>query len=71
MRSNWRRKAFCPLPSLVDLDIQTKDFDAAFQRVRNQLQKTPEAPVAHFLEGKVYAAQGKWDDAETALLKSA
>ena len=63
-------ESLLPVARLVDLDIQTKDFNAAFQRVRNQLQKTPEAPVAHFLEGKVYAAQGKWDDAETALLKT-
>ena len=28
------------------------------------------AGSSHFLEGKVYAAQGKWDDAEAALLKA-
>ena len=59
-----------PMAQLVDLDIQSKDFEAALQRVHGQLQKTPESPSAHFLEGKVYAAQGKWSDAEAALLKA-
>ena len=35
-----------------------------------QLRKTPRSPAAHFLEGKVYAAQGQWDRAEAALLKT-
>ena len=59
-----------PVAQLVDLDIQGKDFDAAFQRIQERLQKTPESPGARFLEGKVYAAQGKWDNAEVALLKA-
>ena len=59
-----------PIAQLVDLDIQNKNFEAAFQRVQEQLQKTPASPGAHFLEGKIYAAQGKWDNAEGALLKA-
>ena len=41
-----------------------------FDESKSQLQKTPESAGAHFLEGKVYAAQGKWDNAEAALLKA-
>ena len=55
---------------LVDLDIESRDFATALQRVHAQLQKTPQSPAAHFLEGKVYAAQGQWDRAEAALLKT-
>ena len=55
---------------LVDLDIESRDFATALQRVHAELQKTPQSPAAHFLEGKVYAAQGQWDRAEAALLKT-
>ena len=55
---------------LVDLDIESRDFVSALQRVHAQLQKTPQSPAAHFLEGKVYAAQGQLDRAEAALLKT-
>jgi Flp pilus assembly protein TadD len=55
---------------LVELDIQSRNFDAALQRIRAELQKTPQSPGAHFLEGKVYAAQRQWDRAEAALLKA-
>jgi len=55
---------------LIDLDIQSKDYDTALRRVHEQLQKTPDSPDAHFFEGKVYAAQGNWDGAEAALLKA-
>ena len=55
---------------LVDLDIASKDFRAAAQRAQAQLQKTPQSPVAHFLEGKVYAAQGEWNRADSALIKA-
>jgi tetratricopeptide (TPR) repeat protein len=55
---------------LVDLDLESGDFAAALQHVHQQLRKTPRSPAAHFLEGKVYAAQGQWDRAEAALLKT-
>ena len=55
---------------LIDLDIQTRDFDAALQRVNEQMRKTPESPGAHFLAGRVYAAQGQSDRAEAALRKT-
>jgi tetratricopeptide (TPR) repeat protein len=55
---------------LVDLDVQIKDFSAATLRVRAQLEKTPESAIAHFMEGKVYAAQGDWNRAESAFIKA-
>ncbi len=59
-----------PVSQLIDLDIRNKDFDAALRRAKEQLQKTPSSSGAYFLEGKVYAAQAKWDNAEAALLKA-
>ncbi|MEI6653537.1 MAG: tetratricopeptide repeat protein [Verrucomicrobiota bacterium] len=55
---------------LVELDIHDKDFAAAHQRVGMHLQKHPGLAGAHFLEGKVCAAQRDWDRAEAAFLKS-
>ena len=55
---------------LIDLDIADGRFDSALQRVQAELQRAPQSPGAHFLEGKVYAAQGQWDRAEAALLKT-
>ena len=55
---------------LVDMEIESRSFDAALQRVQAQLQKTPQSAIPHFLEGKIYAAQGRWDRAEAALLKA-
>ena len=55
---------------LVELDIASKDFNSASQRVARQLEKAPRSADAHFLEGKIYAAQGEWDQAEAALLKT-
>jgi tetratricopeptide (TPR) repeat protein len=63
-------KSLLAASQLVDLDIQGKDYNAALRRVRDQLQVTPDSPGVYFLEGKIYAAQGKWDDAEAALLKT-
>lgn len=55
---------------LVELDIRDKDFAAAHQKVAVHLQKQPKLAGAHFLEGKIFAAQRDWDRAEAALLKS-
>ena len=55
---------------LVDLDIQSKNFDAAAQRVQAQLQKTPQSSAAYLLDGKVSAAQGEWNRAESVLVKA-
>src|SRR5439155_12475503 len=56
-----------PVDQLVDLDLLDKHFDAARQRIRRQFQKTPDSPAAHFFEGKILAAEGKWDSAEAEL----
>ena len=40
------------------------------KRVQAQLQKTPQSSVANFLDGKVYAAQGEWNRAESVLVKA-
>ena len=55
---------------LVELDLLDKHFDAARERIRRQFQKTPDSPSAHFLEGKILAAEGKWDSAEAELQKT-
>ncbi len=55
---------------LVELDLLDKHFDSARQRIRRQFQKTPDAPAAHFLEGKILIAEGKWDLAEAELQKT-
>src|SRR4029450_5564463 len=58
------------LNQLVELDLLETHFDAARQRVRRQFQKNPDAPVAHFLDGKILSAEGKWDSAETEAKKA-
>lgn len=58
------------LDRLVELDISTKDFDRAMQRVQVQFQKTSESAGLHFMEAKIHAARGTWDRAESELLKT-
>ena len=55
---------------LIDLDIQTKDFDSALRKATEETKRMPGSPGAHFLEAKVYAAQAQWDLAETSLRNS-
>ena len=55
---------------LVEMDVADKHYDAAMQRVQQQLQKTSRAPMAHFMEAKVYAAQQDWTRAEAVLQKA-
>src|SRR6266516_3771685 len=59
-----------PVDQLVDLDLLDKHFDAARQRIRHQFQKTPNLPAAHFFEGKILAAEGKWESAEAELQRT-
>ncbi len=54
---------------LIEMDIEAKDFAAALQRITPALERYPNEPALHLLEGKIYAAQQLWDRAETALLK--
>jgi tetratricopeptide (TPR) repeat protein len=58
------------LQHLVELDILSQDFNSASRRVARQSEEAPRSANAHFLEGKLHAAQGEWDRAETALLKT-
>jgi tetratricopeptide (TPR) repeat protein len=58
------------LDQLVELRIAKKDFEGAMQTIQPELQKTPAPAGAHFLEGKIYAAQGEFSRAEAALIKA-
>jgi tetratricopeptide (TPR) repeat protein len=55
---------------LVELDLLDKHFDSARQRIHRHFQKTPDLPAAHFLEGKILIAEGKWDLAAAELQKT-
>ena len=55
---------------LVELDLMSKDFDGALQRVQKQVAQTPNSAGAHFLQARVFAAQQKWDLAEASLVKT-
>ena len=59
-----------PVDQLIELDLLDKHFDAARQRVRSQFQKTPNPTIEHYFEGKILAAEGKWDLAEAELQRA-
>jgi len=62
-----------PIGQLVEMDLADKRYDAATQRVEQQLQNYPDAAGPHFLEAKIYvahAAQRDWVRAEAALQKA-
>lgn len=59
-----------PLIQLVDIDLGERDFDGAHRLVQDQLKATPNVALAHFLEGKIWATEGKWDPAEASLTKA-
>jgi tetratricopeptide (TPR) repeat protein len=58
-----------PVQELVELDILSKDFTAAFRRVQRQFSGSPDSADANFLEARIYVAQGERDRAEAAFLK--
>jgi len=58
------------IDQLVELDIAKTDFEGALQTIQPEFEKKPESAGLHFLEGKIYAAQGRWDRAEAALVKT-
>jgi tetratricopeptide (TPR) repeat protein len=61
---------FLPIVTeLASLDVQAKDFAAAMQRARKQIEHAPEAVGGHLLEAQILAAQGRWDEAEAIALK--
>ena len=59
-----------PTDQLVELDIVSKNFDGALQRVQTALQKTPKSAGLYLIESKIYTAQRAWDQAEAVLLKA-
>jgi tetratricopeptide (TPR) repeat protein len=59
-----------PIDQLIEMDLLDKHFDAARQRIRSQFQKPPDAPAAHFFEGKILIGEKKWDSAEAELQKT-
>ena len=56
------------ISQLIDLEIQTNQYEAALRRVHEQLERSADSAFAHFLEGKIYASQKMWDKAAVALL---
>lgn len=62
--------AFLTSYQLVELDLMAKDYDSASKRVARQIAQTPNAAGAHFLQARIFAAQQKWDLAETSLVKT-
>ena len=61
---------FQAVDQLVDLDLMDKQFDAAMQRISNEVQKYPQRVEPRLLTAKVFLAQGKRDQAEVTLLKA-
>lgn len=55
---------------LIDLDIINKAYPDADKRVQEFRQMQPESAAGYYLEGKVQAAQGKFDQAQAALFKA-
>jgi len=58
------------LQQLVELDIASKNYAAGHRRVDEVLQKQPNAAIGYYMRGKLYLAEGKFDLAQTALLKA-
>jgi tetratricopeptide (TPR) repeat protein len=80
-RNNEARQAFekaaqlmpnnlFPVDQLIELDLLDKHFDVARQRVNSQFQKNPTLPAAHYWQGKILAAEGKWDQAESEVQRA-
>ena len=55
---------------LIELDILRKDFLSAHRRAEEQEAQNPGDWSPAFLQGRIYSAQEKWDEAEKALLKA-
>jgi tetratricopeptide (TPR) repeat protein len=58
------------LDQLVELDIMDKAYAEAHRRIEQLRQKQPGAADAYYFEGKVDAAEGKFDLAQAALFKA-
>lgn len=58
------------LDQLVQLDIAAKNFPAASEKARRELEKAPNSAAAHLIQAKVYAAEKKWSETEALLQKA-
>jgi len=58
------------IASLVSMDVEEKNYDAALDRLQRQLAKQPEVPEYHYLLGKVLVLKGETDKAELSFLKA-
>ncbi len=59
-----------PTYQLVELHLLSKDYSAAMLSVQRMIETNPSSSDAHFLKGKIHAAQDQWKPAEAALLKA-
>jgi tetratricopeptide (TPR) repeat protein len=59
-----------PLEELVEMDLEEKHFEEAMRKVEGLFAKEPDSAGGYALAGKVYNAEGKWNDAEAALRKA-
>ena len=62
-----------PIDQLVAMDLGDKRYDAATERVEQQLKKHPDAAGTHVLEARIYVAHATprdWARAEAALQKA-
>ncbi len=58
------------IEQLVNLDLKAKDFAAATELVKGQLQKHPDRAAPWLLQGKLLMAQAQWKEAEKVLKKA-
>jgi len=58
------------LYQIVDLDILKKDYAGALKRLQGEIQRRPNVAGLHFLEARVYSAQGNLAKAEESSKKS-
>ncbi|MFH0908749.1 MAG: tetratricopeptide repeat protein [bacterium] len=56
--------------SLASLDVADRNYDAALDRVKRQLESQPSVPEYHYILGKVYVLKGDTELAEQSLLKA-
>jgi tetratricopeptide (TPR) repeat protein len=62
---------FAPtIAELGNLDLQEGKTDAALERAKTMIEKTPKLAVGPLLAARVYEAQAKWNEAEAAALET-
>lgn len=59
-----------PLEQLVNLDLVDKQFQAALDLVKPQIERRPAVPELQVLLAKIYLSQTNYPQAEAALLKA-